>query len=72
MQKGKIVLCDTCVVIDYLKGESLIVEHIQNKIERPCINSIIEMELFQGVLNKRELNKIKKELEIFYEIAHLG
>jgi predicted nucleic acid-binding protein len=71
------VLIDSCIVIDYINGDEEIERKIK-KVSKPCINFIIEMELMQGARNKRELQIIKKKLEIFWllpmqdEIAKLS
>jgi tRNA(fMet)-specific endonuclease VapC len=63
-----VVFLDTCIIIDYIKG----IEEIKKsviKIKKPCINFIVEMELMQGAMNKRELAKIEKELCFFNQLA---
>ena len=59
-----IVLLDSCIVIDYIKDIESIKSQVA-RIERPCINFIVEMELMQGAENKRELSKIRKGLSSF-------
>lgn len=59
------ILCDTNVIIEVLKGD----ERTINIIERiglgnVAISSITVMELYFGAINKRELNKIKKYLNV--------
>jgi len=53
---------DTCILIDYLKGSIALDE--QNK-QQYCINSIVEMEVYVGALNKKELQVINKRLSGF-------
>ncbi len=71
------ILIDSCIVIDFIKGISEIEQEI-DKIPKPCINFVIEMELIQGARNKYELQMIKKKLELFWilpmqdEIAKLS
>ena len=60
------VLCDTDVIIEYLKGNY----HVKSGIEEIGIDNIILsaitiMELYYGALNKRELQKIKRALNLF-------
>ena len=64
--KHKIIFCDTCIIIDYLKSKKDIIE-IFSKIgyEKLYINSIVTMELYQGAISKKELIKIKKNLKKF-------
>lgn len=47
-----IVLLDSCIVIDRIKGVEEITEQI-SLIRMPCINFIVEMELMQGARDKR-------------------
>ncbi len=65
---GDIVLIDSCIVIDFIKG----IEKIKNQviqIPQPCINFIVEMELLVGARNKRDSAKIEKELASFNLLA---
>jgi len=59
------VLCDTCVIIDFMNERSPIVNELQNRNVTLFINSIIEMELLQGARNKNELRAIEKKLRSF-------
>ncbi|WP_038056407.1 PIN domain-containing protein [Thermodesulfobacterium hydrogeniphilum] len=54
------ILCDTDVIIEYLKGNET-TKKIFDKLERTniALSAITLMELYYGTLNKRELNKIK-------------
>ena len=59
-------ICDTCILIDYLKGK----KSVQQKLEkdRPqglCMSSVTYMELMVGALNKREVGIIKKAFSDF-------
>lgn len=56
-----IVFVDSCILIDFLKGNDDIKNQL-SKIRTPCINFIVEMELLQGAKDKRELKKIIREL----------
>ena len=57
------ILCDTNVLIEAFKGNEKIIKKIEHiGIENIGISSVTVMELYYGVLNKRELNKIKKEI----------
>ena len=60
------ILCDTDVLIEYLKGNEAtkkVFDKLKNKSFVLC--AITLMELFYGALNKRELNKIKRALSEF-------
>ena len=60
------ILCDTDVIIEYLKGNET-TKNILNNLENAdiAVSAITLMELYYGALNKRELNKIKKALSEF-------
>ncbi len=62
----QLILCDTCVVIDFINqnSENLVRLKEQGNII-PCINSVIEMELIQGAHNKREMQKIIRNINGF-------
>jgi tRNA(fMet)-specific endonuclease VapC len=59
------LLCDTCVIIDYINGRSAILNNLLAQGTHLFINSIIEMELLQGARDKKELQVIKKKLLSF-------
>lgn len=61
--EGKMILCDTNIIIELLKGSEKTIG-IVNKIgiEELTISSITEMELYYGAFNKREIQFIKKHL----------
>ncbi|EHO40795.1 PilT protein domain protein [Caldithrix abyssi DSM 13497] len=61
-----IILCDTDVIIEYLKGNENTRKVFENfQSENIVISAITLMELLYGALNKRELNKIKRALSGF-------
>ncbi len=59
------VLCDTCVIIDFMNERSHVLNELQNRNMTLFINSVIEMELLQGARNKNELRAIEKKLRSF-------
>jgi predicted nucleic acid-binding protein len=59
------LLCDTCVIIDFMNGRSQILKELIKKESTLFINSIIEMELLQGARDKKELHVIEKRLQSF-------
>jgi len=64
------ILCDTNILIEVLKGDKKEIEIIEDiGLENIAISSITVMELYFGALNKRELNKIKKSLNVL-NIVH--
>ena len=69
-----IYLCDTCVLIDYLRGKT----EVQQKLEQDeglglglGLSSITYMELMVGALNNREVGIIKKAFSDF-EIVEIS
>lgn len=59
------LLCDTCVIIDYINGRNTTLNDLLDNGALLFINSVIEMELLQGARNKAELQVIKKKLQSF-------
>lgn len=58
------ILCDTNIIIEILKGNKRTINIIESiGLENIAISSVTVMELYFGALNKRELNKIKKHLQ---------
>jgi len=58
------IMCDTDVIIEILKGNEKIIKTIESiGLENIAISSITVMELYFGALNKKELDKIKKHLK---------
>ncbi|MBW2607147.1 MAG: type II toxin-antitoxin system VapC family toxin [Deltaproteobacteria bacterium] len=58
------ILCDTNVIIEILKGNEKTIKIIESiGLENIAISSVTVMELYFGALNKRELSKIKKHLK---------
>ena len=58
------ILCDTNVIIETLKGDEKTIKMIERiGLENIAISSVTVMELYFGALNKKELNKIKKHLK---------
>ncbi len=59
------LLCDTCVIIDFMNGRSQVLSELINNETTLFINSIIEMELLQGARDKKELRIIENKLHSF-------
>jgi hypothetical protein len=59
------LLCDTCVIIDFMSGLSQVLNDLLHNKTTLFINSIIEMELLQGARDKNELRIIEKKLHSF-------
>jgi predicted nucleic acid-binding protein len=64
MEQGKIVLCDTDVMIEFYRGNPGIVTELK-KIgqENIAISYITAGELIFGAFNKRELTKLKRDIK---------
>jgi predicted nucleic acid-binding protein len=63
-EKNLMILCDTNVIIETLKGDEKTIKIMESiGLENIAISSVTVMELYFGALNKRELNKIKKHLK---------
>ena len=61
-----IYLCDTCVLIDFLKGKTEIHQKLSHDREQGLgMSSVTYMELMVGALNKREVSIIKKAFADF-------
>ncbi len=60
------ILCDTDVLIEYLKGNRRVKEEFDNLgVDILAISAISLMEVYYGALNKRELITIKRALKNF-------
>jgi len=63
-EKNLMILCDTNVIIEILKGKEKTITIIESiGLENIAISSVTVMELYFGALNKKELSKIKKYLK---------
>jgi len=69
MAQKKIILCDTNIIIEYLKENLEIVEEL-DKIGKDSIyiSSITVGELYFGALNKTELHLIRKKINTLVHI----
>ncbi|MCP4345550.1 MAG: type II toxin-antitoxin system VapC family toxin [Desulfobacterales bacterium] len=65
---NNLLLCDTCVLIDFINENNLLLSQLTKKNFTLFINSIIEMELLQGAHDKKELQKIEQKLNIFRKL----
>ncbi len=64
------VLLDTNILIELFKGNQKILEEIiRIDLKNTCISKITVLELYIGVLNKKEQQKIKKFLSNFSQIS---
>lgn len=61
------ILTDTSILIDYFKKRSDATAFVEKHGKANlAVNTIIAMELYQGVLNKKEFLMIQKELQGFF------
>jgi predicted nucleic acid-binding protein len=68
----ELILCDTNILIAWLKGDEQTIEILQEiGLENLLIPSIAFMELIQGIRNKIELSKLKKKIKN-YNIIHFN
>ena len=64
MENSRLVLCDTDIIIEFYKGNSLIAKNLELiGVENIAISSITAAELIYGALNKNELNQICRDIE---------
>ncbi len=67
-----IYICDTCVLIDYLRGKNEVRQKLQQDKERGLgMSSVTYMELMVGALNKREVGIIKKAF-LNFEVVEIS
>jgi len=60
------VLCDTCVLIDFINGRSQQIAKLHGQGILIFINPVIELELLQGARNKTEMQRLEDMLAMFY------
>ena len=61
-----IYLCDTCILIDYLRGKPDVQKRLMSDRQKGLgMSSVTYMELMVGALNKREIGIIKKAFSDF-------
>ncbi|WP_294430623.1 type II toxin-antitoxin system VapC family toxin [uncultured Treponema sp.] len=67
-----VYLCDTCILIDFLRGKTEIKDKLSKDREFGLgMSSVTYMELMVGALNKREVGIIKKAFSDF-EIVEIS
>ena len=61
-----IYLCDSCILIDYLRGKEYVKQKLLNDRKQGLgMSAVTYMELMVGALNKREVALIKKAFADF-------
>jgi hypothetical protein len=63
---NKAILCDTCVLVDFVNGRSEQITELKANAIQLFINPVIELELLQGARNKAELLRLEKIVAMFY------
>ena len=59
------ILVDTNVLIEILKGKQKTLAHMENLEEAPALSSVSLMELYYGAFNKTEIKQIDKFASLF-------
>ncbi|NOQ34663.1 MAG: PIN domain-containing protein [Methylococcaceae bacterium] len=62
---SKAIICDTCILIDFVNGRSSQITELHADNIQVFINPVIELELLQGARNKIEMRQIEKTLAMF-------
>ena len=62
------ILLDTNVLIEILKGNQTTIKKIEEFNTTLCISSITVMELYYGAINKAEVKKLEKFMGLFMVI----
>jgi predicted nucleic acid-binding protein len=62
------ILCDTCILIDFMNGKSQTLSQLYLQNAMLFINPIIGLELLQGARNKNEMRYLENKLEMFYKL----
>jgi tRNA(fMet)-specific endonuclease VapC len=71
MEKKPLVLCDTNIIIEFYKENPEVIKNLRSIGQQNIAVSIVTAgELLFGVLNKRELSRIKRDIE-HLQIIHL-
>jgi tRNA(fMet)-specific endonuclease VapC len=64
MEKKPLVLCDTNIIIEFYKENPGVIKNLQGIGQQNIAVSVITAgELLYGAFNKKELNRIKSDLE---------
>lgn len=63
---NKLVMCDTCVLIDFFNGRSYQLAELYVNNSQLFINLVIELEVLQGARNKIEMQQLEKSLAMFH------
>lgn len=66
-----LMLLDTCIVIDVLRGRGAALAFVHGLAEKPSLSAITATELIAGVRNARERRQIDRLLEV-YTVHDIG
>jgi predicted nucleic acid-binding protein len=66
----EVILLDTNVLIEILKGNQKTIQEIESLNKTLFISSITVMELYYGALNKAEIKKLEKFIMLF-NVLHI-
>jgi predicted nucleic acid-binding protein len=67
----EVILLDTNVLIEILKGNKTTIQKVENQHATLSISSITVMELYYGARNKAEIKKLEKFITLF-TILHIN
>jgi tRNA(fMet)-specific endonuclease VapC len=63
------ILCDTNIFIEFYKGNSTIIQELGKiGVAQLAISIVTQAELYYGALNKAELLRIQKHLNLFHNL----
>lgn len=64
------ILCDTNILIEFYKNNSKVIYELRRiGINQLAVSAITQAELYYGAINKLELVKIKKHLELLHILS---
>ncbi|MEA5579747.1 type II toxin-antitoxin system VapC family toxin [Nodularia harveyana UHCC-0300] len=64
------ILCDTNILIEFYKNNSRVIYELRRiGINQLAVSAITQAELYYGAINKLELGKIKKHLELLHILS---
>lgn len=67
-----IVLVDTDIVIDFLRGDQQAISHLKAESDSLCFSAITVAEIYTGIKNRKEETEIERLFTIFPVIAVTG
>lgn len=64
-----VLLLDTCVLVDLLRGNETAERMVTSAVERPAICAISDMELLAGARSQQDEARIERLLGVFLRVA---